>query len=65
MSKEETLSDIWMRRQTNTHGRKIQGVEAPKVLAHPPRDNSVCLNFLFKIVLSTYEKCKWRYQSNF
>ena len=48
-----------------TLGRKIQGVEAPKVIAYPPVDNSACSNLLFKFVMTTYEEYKWRHQSDF
>ena len=41
-----------------THGRKIQGVEAPKVLTYPPTDNAICSNLLFQVVLSIYGKYK-------
>ena len=50
---------------SSTHGRKIQGVEAPKVIAYPPTDNSACSNLLFKVVLSIYKEHEWRHQSDF
>ena len=36
----------------NTHGRKIQRDEAPKVLAPPTTANLAEKNFLLKVVLS-------------
>jgi len=56
--KEILLFDLFIFLLQFTHGRKIQGVEALKVLAYPLSNNSACLNFLFQVVLSIYGEYK-------